>query len=176
MRRIVESGSHVIVALLGKIKGESGDRAHLLPSVELTSSGIGVRASLERLIATKQLKGFVDGPAISDESGRALTTRDVDALMHEVLITVFDNHSKKFPADINTHDQVREAYHAFRSPRRASDTRALEKGVSPDDINIVNRWHSVEASKGGRPGRAMRYHYAQFEQLLRPFLRYTAAM
>jgi hypothetical protein len=33
---------YVVIALLGKIKGESGDQAHLLPCVPKTSSGIKV--------------------------------------------------------------------------------------------------------------------------------------
>jgi hypothetical protein len=178
LRRHIDSGrgTHVVIPLLGKVKGETGDRAHLLPSVEITGSGIRVRASLERLIAAKEARGFVDGPAISDENGRAMSTRDIDELMHESLLGIWQGFPSMFPADITSVEKLLEAYHAFRTLRRASDTRALEEGVSEDDINIVNRWHAVEASKGGRPARAMRFHYAQFELLLTPFLRYTGKM
>jgi hypothetical protein len=178
LRRHWESGmgKFVVITLLGKVKGETSDRAHLLPCVEVTSSKLRMRASLERLIFAKERRGFIDGPAISDENGKALSTRDIDDLMHEILVEIFQEHPHLFPTDVNSAEKIQEAYHAFRSPRRSSDTRALEKGVSEDDINIVNRWHTVEAARGGRPSRAMRFHYAQFELLQSPFLRYTGAM
>ena len=62
-------GTYVVVTLQGTIKGESNDRDHLLPWVLVTSSGVEVKASLERLMALKSRKGFTDGPAISDVSG-----------------------------------------------------------------------------------------------------------
>ena len=48
--------SLVIVPLLGKVKGESHRREHLLPSVEVTSSGINVRRWLDLLIETRKMK------------------------------------------------------------------------------------------------------------------------
>ena len=71
---------------------------------------------------------------------------------------------------------IRERYQCFRSFRRASDTRALETKVDKDDVDIVNRWQTVEEAQGKRPSRPMRQHYAQFELLLGPFLRYTSMM
>jgi hypothetical protein len=48
--------------------------------------------------------------------------------------------------------------------------------VSSNDIDVVNRWQSVEKAKGSCPARPMRQYYAELEQLLAPFLRYTKAM
>jgi hypothetical protein len=62
-------------------------------------------------------------------------------------------------------------HQVFRSFRRSSDTRAIEMNVSKTDIEIVNRWHAVEAAKGNRPNFPMHQHYAQLA-----FLRYTGAM
>jgi len=60
--------------------------------------------------------------------------------------------------------------------RRASNTRALNENASVNDIDIINRWKSIEASKGKRPSRPMRQHYVEVGKLLQPFLRYTQAM
>eukprot|EP00978_Attheya_sp_CCMP212_P047630 scaffold422659_cov59-Attheya_sp.AAC.2 len=65
---------YVTIALLGKIKGEHHDLAHLLPCVPVTSSGIQVRNAITDLIDLKEKAGFVDGPAISDISGKAFTS------------------------------------------------------------------------------------------------------
>jgi hypothetical protein len=51
---------YIMVALLGKIKGESGDRVHLQPCEHVTSSKIDVWASLMRLIKFKRTQGFED--------------------------------------------------------------------------------------------------------------------
>ena len=44
----------MVVALLGKVKGESYDRAHLIPSVLQTRSEVDVKQVLDRLLDVKQ--------------------------------------------------------------------------------------------------------------------------
>jgi hypothetical protein len=169
-------GTYVIVPLQGTIKGESNDRDHLLPCVLETSSGVKVRESLERLMAYKATIGFKDGPAISDIKGRSFSTRDMSDSFLEVLEDIFDTDKGLFPPDISSKEKIRERYQAFRSFRRTSDTRAIEMNVSATDIDIVNRWESVERAKGKRAAMSMRLHYLQIELVLQPFLRYTAMM
>ena len=119
----------VTIKLLGRVKGEHGDRSHLLPCSEFTNSGIRVKLSLARLRKTKAAQGFIDGPAISGINGKALYSRDIDDLLHEALEEIFRTKRELFPPDIGSLAELRKAYQAFRSFRRASDTRALEKGV-----------------------------------------------
>jgi hypothetical protein len=56
---------YIVIAPLGQIKGDSGDRAHLIPCAPVTSSGIDVRALVRNLMNFKHAQGLVDGPAIS---------------------------------------------------------------------------------------------------------------
>jgi hypothetical protein len=165
-----------VIALLGKIKGEHHDNAHLLPCVPITSSGVKVKESLRRLMAFKRQHGFVDGPAISDLQGRVLSTKGIDDSMLEVLEEIFETSRYMFPPDIENKEILRQKYQAFRTLRRTSDTRALEMKVSKNDIDIINRWQDIERAQGNRPSRPMRQHYAQLELLIAPFLRYTWAM
>jgi hypothetical protein len=167
---------HVIIALQGQVKGETGDRDHLLPCVGKTASGIDVRKSLKRLMGLKSRMGFVDGPAISDSQGQAHSTRDMSDSLFEILDELYDSHRHLFPEDISTKDMLRERYQAFRTFRRTSDTRATEMGVSKADIDMVNRWESAERAKGKRQNMPMRMHYTQVELILQPFLRYTGQM
>ena len=60
--------------------------------------------------------------------------------------------------------------------RRASDTRALNRKVSTNDIDVVNRWKKVEGGKGRKASGSMRQHCAEFTYLLELFLRCTGAM
>jgi hypothetical protein len=96
--------------------------------------------------------------------------------MHEILEDLFVSHRDLFPSSIKSRDDITENYHAFCSFRRSSDTRALNQGVSREDIDLVKRWHQIEKADGSRPSFDMRYHYAQVELLVEPFSRYTKAM
>ena len=167
---------YVTIALLGRVKGETTDRTHLLPSVNITSSGVNVKNTLRRLLDEKNCLGMKDGPAISDETGRMFRMRDLDEMLQELLSSLLVNKKELFPEDIKNQDDIKKFYQCFRSFRRSSDTRALEQKVSSPDIDIVNRWRKVEAGQGRRPGYSMQQNYAQFDLLLKPFLRYTRAM
>jgi hypothetical protein len=167
---------YIVIALLGKIKGESGYRAHLLPCVPVTSSGIDVKASLTRLIKFKKLQGHEDGPAISDLNGRVLSHRALNDSLLETLEELFGTHQELFPASIPDVETLRKRVQVYRTLRRTSDTRALEQKVGQSDIDVVNRWKALERADGNRPHRPMRQHYAKLELLIGPFLRYTWAM
>ena len=167
---------YVIVALRGKIKGEHSQRDHLLPCSPITSSGIDVKASINRLILLKKSQGRLSGPAISDEAGVIFSSRAMDDALHEVLEDLFEMKKSLFPPTIESGDELRKRYQVFRSFRRSSDTRALEQRVATTDIDTINRWATFEKAKGRRPGLAMRNYYADITLLILPFLRYTQAM
>ena len=176
MRRNPEVEDYFYVCLRGKVKGESGARCHTLPCVAVTNSGLKVKETVGRLIKVKGDQGYVDGPAISDNKGRLASRHSVNDCFMEALEETFVMHQELFPMKIKELEHIRESYHIFRSTRRTSDTQALEAGVSVPDINLVNRWGTVERAKGKRPSRAMTYHYADVSILLKPFLRYTKEM
>jgi hypothetical protein len=167
---------YVVLALLGQIKGESGDRAHLIPCVPLTSSGIDVRSSVARLIEFKRARGDVNGPAISDLAGNVLSHGAMNDSLLEVLEELFGTHRELFPVSIPDKETLRQRVQVYRTLRRTSDTQALEMKVGQTDIDVVNRWKSLERADGNRPQRPMRQYYAELELLLGPFLRYTWAM
>jgi hypothetical protein len=167
---------YVVIALLGKIKGKLDDRAHLLPCVPVMSSRIEVKATLARLMAFKRTLGCVNGPAISDLGGRVYLHRALNDSLLDVLEDLFDTHRELFPASISDKEILRERIQVYRTLRRTSDTRALEQKVAQSDIDVVNRWKSLERADGNRPHRPMRQHYAKLELLLAPFLCYTLAM
>jgi hypothetical protein len=167
---------YLVIPLKGKFKGESNHFCHLIPCALSTSSGIDVEGSLEHLRKKKQDLGFVNGPAISNLRGEVLTTWSLDDTFCEILEELFETARDMFLSHIKTLEDVRLKYQGFRSFRRTSDTRATEKKVQQPDIDVVNRWKTVEKAKGKRPSRPMRQHYADFGLLLEPFLRYTGAM
>jgi hypothetical protein len=82
------------------------------------------------LIVVKGKQGLTDGPAISDEKGRVLNSSNIDQSMHEVLEELFLSQRDLFPSSIKAKEDIESNYHAFRSFRRISDTRALNRGFS----------------------------------------------
>jgi hypothetical protein len=167
---------YVVIALLGKIKGETEDRAHLIPCVPITSSGINVKASLDHLMTFKASLGFRTGPAISDIRGQILSNSSLNDSLLEILEVFFDSHRELFPASVTDKEMLRKRVQVYRTLRRTSDTRAINKRIGQADIDVVNRWNSLESADGNRPHRPMRQHYAELELLIGPFLRYTWGM
>jgi hypothetical protein len=165
-----------LIPLLGKVKGETHDRCHLLPCARETSSGMKPWWWVSKLIRLKQHQGFNDGPAISDDGGRVRSVSSLNSILYELLEELYEKSSDIFPSSIKEKDDIYSSYGVYRSFRRSSDTRALNMGVSKDDIDLVNRWHQVEKAGGKRPVFEMRHHYAQYELLVDPFVRYTTAM
>jgi hypothetical protein len=168
---------YIVIALLGKIKGESGDRAHLLPCVLITSSGIEVKTLVLWLIDLKRTQGFIDGPAISDMYGKVLSHRALNDSLLEILEELFDTHRELFPTSVPNKETLWKRVPVYRTLRRMSDTCALEQKVGQSDIDVVNRWKALEErADRNRPHRPMRQHYAELELLIEPFLRYTWGM
>lgn len=167
---------YIIIALLGKVKGEHHRRLHLLPAVHITSSGINVKDTVLRVLKIKRKLNLKDGPLISNEKGILLPSRAVDDMLIEVLSEIFEESPDLFPGDVKTLEDIPSSYQCFRTFRRTSNTRAVEKKVSLTDQQVVNRWRAFETAAGKRPALPMHMHYAQMEELLEPFLRYTRAM
>ena len=120
--------------------------------------------------------GFKNGPLISDEKGKLLSSRAIDDMLTEILSDLFEEREQLFPGDIKTLDDIPKKFQCFRTFRRTSNTRLIEKKVSSTDQQVVNRWRTVETADRKRSNLPMHLHYAQMEELLHPFLRYTKAM
>ena len=164
---------HVGVAGQDQGKGRGCDPPNSLRKDDVVRD-LG-RSSCPPVDGVKETQGFVDGPAISDVNGNAYLSCNINDLLHEVLEDLHVAARELFPPDVELED-LRKSYQAFRTFRKPSDTRAFEEGVSQDNIDIVNRWKKDKAAGGARPGRVMRHRYAQFDELLKPFLRYTWTM
>ena len=142
----------------------------------MTDSGIDVYKSLDRLIREKKSLAILDGSAISSSSGLLLSTQTINDILIDVLQEIYEVDATAFPDDIDLKDSLGLSYQCHRTFRKTSDTRALERKVSPSDIDVVNRWRSVEQAKGKIPSRQIKQHYAHLELLICLFLRYTNRM
>jgi len=68
----VHEVKHVVVPLLGRFKGETGESYHLLCTVDVTNHGLEPRKWIGRLIHLLQNKGFRNGPLFRSAQGQRL--------------------------------------------------------------------------------------------------------
>ena len=105
------NGSFFIIGLLGKIKGEHNNRAHLIPCINTTSSGIEVKKVVQRLLVEKSILGFKNGPAISDMKGRIHAEQDMDDLLIEILEEIYNKDKTLFLPKITSRELLQDYYH-----------------------------------------------------------------
>ena len=99
----------------------------------------------------------------------------MDGAIQEALESVFHANKELFAKKCNIED-MKKAYHCFRSFHRASDLRALETKVNTYDIKLMNRWSTRDKLEGRRPNQEIHFYYADIALLEAPFLNYTWAM
>lgn len=176
LRHWEESGRsnpmHVVVALLGRFKGETGLRYHLMPVVARTKSGIEPRKWIGRLLGVYQTMGICHGPFFRSGDGERMRLRDANVFFFSRLEKV----QLLRPDLIGLDVEVEEVYGISRSLRRGSTSRASDMGLSPDIIDSNNRWRKFERARGMQPSLNMREHYTDVLLSIRQLLRYSEAM
>jgi hypothetical protein len=76
---------HVVVALVGRFKGETGERCHLIPLPLETNSGIPDGKWVETLINIQASEGRTQGSALCDGKGDISRSQDYDQMFLETL-------------------------------------------------------------------------------------------
>ena len=152
---------HVVVALLGFFKAESGERMHVFSLANTTRTGIRVRVWLERVVRILLSEGKKECPAFCDEEGYILTHDHVEEVIHPIieLLQGSGELGQALPKGVD----VETFYRCDRSFRRGSATTALVHKVKRETIEFVNRWRSFERNKGKSPSLQMLWHYADGE-------------
>jgi hypothetical protein len=140
-QRNVSPGSTVI-ALRGKVKSETAARAHLLPCVHVTSSGIDLRMWMDLCLLENQEEGRTDGPATQE--GLVMSAAEIDEYFHAALIRVLGTQPSLYPPDIRTPEGIKAKIQSFISIRRSSNARAVNQAISKIYVDTVNRWDQQE--------------------------------
>ena len=168
--------SEVVVALLGRFKGEHHTKQHLLTSVAVTNSGIRIRRWIELSLAVHRVAGRSNSPLFVNDQGLQSSTSDMNELFLELIVEIYEETPKLFGLDISGVGELSEKYNVFRSFRRGSESRAVAMKVSEADRYVVNRWKKKESAGAGKVSHAIDQHYVDISMVKDSFLRYTAAM
>lgn len=130
---------YVVIPMMGRFKGQTGERNVLRLLVQVTQSGITIEKWVGRLVRLLVAEGHNNyekpGPAFCDEKGQVLNYSYVNDLFHEELTKVQESHSELIPNNVT----VSEIYNIFRSLRRGATSRATELNYSETIINLNNR-------------------------------------
>jgi hypothetical protein len=163
---------HVVLALLGRFKGETGEKYHLMPLSVQTESGFRVDVWVGRMIQWYEVQGVNRGPVFRRVNGKRARGGDYEPGILERLERVQERRPDLIPLEVN----LLEEFGVRRSFRRGSNSEALARGVSGPDIDANNRWRVFEKAGGKRPSLQMRQHYADVRIMLDSLLRYSRAL
>ena len=170
-RTSIPSGGIIWLPLLGTVKGYKGIHTYLLRPVPCTRTGINLAVWRDKLLRVHQYFGREDGPAICDDNGFLMRTRDMNEMMREITEELYLEGPDHFPKPITSVEDVRTKIQLFRSVRRSSDFQALHKGVFQTDTSLVDRWTSSATT--GTALSHLYINYSQQELLNHIYIRYT---
>jgi len=153
---------YVTVPLVGRFKNEDGERYHLTPLAWRTASGIELGVWVTRLVELMILQNLQRGPAFSNRRGQPLDTRWLELELMDRLHIIQGERPDLIASDVNVH----EDYGISRSFRRGATTEARNRGVQPNDIDVMNRWRNAENAQGRKPCLRMQDHYSDIPQMV----------
>jgi hypothetical protein len=162
----------VIIPLLGKFKGETGERYHLTPLASETTSGLKVKQWVKRLVYVRERQGKVQGPAFCTATGGVAKTKPYELGLMERLVGVQEAQPRLFPGDVDVYEQ----FGVSRSFRRGATSAARARGVSDRQVDLINRWRTFESSKGRRPQLSMHDHYSDIRILIPELVQFSKAL
>ena len=161
----------VCICLVGKFKGETGERHHSIVLANESSSGLQTRWWIEKLIDVCESEGRVAGYAFDTELGPAFDSAEANALVRQYLREIQVENPELFSL---AEDLSR--FGVSRTYRKSSESRARRAGIRMEDCKVMNRWKSIEQAKGKRPRQAMVDHYSDARALASLTWRYSYAL
>ena len=168
----VHEVKHLVVPLLGRFKGETGESYHLLCAVDVTSHGLEPRKWVGRLIQLLQNKGVRNGPLFRGAQGQRLKANHFEPDLISKLEYIQETKPDLIPGNV----EVEEEYGVSRSFRRGATSEAVNNGVKPDVIDANNRWRKMHQAGASRPALSMREHYTDVRLTLKHRLQFSKAL
>jgi hypothetical protein len=163
---------HVVVALLGRFKGETGENYHLMCVVDVTSHGLEPRKWIGRLLRIYRDRNVRNGPLFRDERGQHLKAAYFEPKFHDRLEAV----KLAKPHLMSSVEDVVEEYGVSRSFRRGATSEVENQGLPPGVVEANNRWRKINQAGASRPSMSMREHYTDVRQTLNLRLQFSRAL
>jgi hypothetical protein len=167
---------HVVIPLMGRFKGETGERNVIRLLAYTTASGIQIGKWVDRLVKILIAEGKdsmeTPGPAFCDERGFVLSSSEMNDWFHAELIRVQESHSDLIQNDLD----VTEIYNIHRSLRRGATSRASELNYTETMINLNNRWRKTQTNKGKGGLQKMSQLYVEVSLIRNNLIAFSASL
>ena len=163
---------HVIVPLIGRIKGETGERYHMMVLARETKSGIQAGTWADRLVKVNLKKNRDRGPVFRTKKGHRAKIGTYESEFLNRMIRLRLARPGLFEPGLD----ISESYSLFRSLRRGSTSQAVKVRVDQGAIDLNNRWRKFEKARGMRPSLGMKDHYTEICLVLPARWQYSRAM
>jgi hypothetical protein len=161
----------VCLCLIGKFKGETGERHHSIVLANESSSGLQTRWWIEKLLEVCEAEGRTTGYAFYYAQGRPPVVSDYNALVRQYLEKIQEESPELFGPEEDL-----SRYGISRTYRKSSETRARRAGMKTEDVKVMNRWGTIEKAGCRRPRHAMVDHYADARGLTSLTWKYSYAL
>ncbi len=157
---------HVLIPLLGRFKGETGERCFLLAVVPKSATGINIEVWMRRMIECHQEGNKRAGWVFPSPTGQGRgRISDFDPVFHDALRSV----QSQRPDLILDSVDVGVAFSLRRSLRRGSTTHALNVFVSKENVEFNNGWRKHQRAGAKAASLSMIQHYTDVKLAL-PFI------
>jgi hypothetical protein len=163
---------HVIVALLGRLKGETGERYHMMVMARTFKSGIVAGVWADRVVEMNVKANRLKGCVFTKGRSRQAKTSDFE----DEFISRLEGLKTIRPGLFEPGIDVAEAYSLFRLLRRGSNTEAVRNKVDPEIIDMHNRWRKFERARSRMPSLSMQQHYTQIQGVLSTLYEYSHSL
>ena len=168
---VLDNAPHVVLCLMGKFKGETGHRYHMIALASETMTGIQTRWWLEKLVVVKEIGGQISKPAFSDVNGRLIPSVEFNDLFKHYLKQIQEEPFGLLAAD----DEVEKFYGTNRTPRKTAEQRARNAGLGTDVQDAMSRWKIVESTGRKQSRFNMHDHYSDARLMMPVTWRYAYA-
>ena len=159
----------VHIAPIGKFKGETGIREHLIAVASESMSGLKTRWWMEKLLEVRGQEGSTHGPAFGHANGSLATVAEYNAILHYYLAKVQGKANDLIMAG----DDIKKNYRLSRYFCKSAEGRARAAGLDSDMKNTMYRWKKIESARGRQPRFNMVDHYSNVRDLMPVTWRYV---
>jgi len=164
---------HVIIPLLGRFKGERGEKYHLLPLSASTKSGLNPRKWVDRVACGYMHFHLSRGPVWRKHGISRANISDWEGPVLDRIKEIQNRYPHIISPDIDVYDE----YGLSRSFRRGSNTHVrnmLGPGNGQLVVDFNNRWRKFERAQGRMPSLGMSDYYTEIKQALPRLVQYSA--
>ena len=173
--RAVTPNEYVLATLLGRFKGETGERNVMLPLAAVTRSGIKIREAIDQLVDILKVEGKNVGelaPAICHKNGKSISRTEINSEFVAAIEKVQDQNNHLIAKNID----VAGAYNIYRSLRRGATSRATVVGLGRPEIERNNRWRNFQTRSGSMPRMKMHDVYIDIKLALTTYLLFSSSL